>query len=174
MQIPWIHRYLLSLRTGRPTVGHLIDLCEENYTCLGNLLPDIQNMSGHYRSCPTGQADLYLEVLEHTRYTSLIHLTYYFVQKNGQTEPDPDAILRLYHDARQLEVMELRQSNLPTENLYEAPGLLNKWQANLFVAKWLDFCTQQQHQFRPYAAEVYSAIPGVETPTENYEHSSQN
>ena len=56
-------------------------------------------------------------------------------------------LLRVYHDARQVEVENLRQQTLPTHKLYEAPGLLNKWRLNLFVAKWLVFCVRQGHLF---------------------------
>ena len=62
-------------------------------------------------------------------------------------QADPDALLRVYHDARQVEVEALRQQTLPTHRLYEAPGLMNKWRVNLFVFKWLVFCLRQGHLF---------------------------
>ena len=66
-----------------------------------------------------------------------------------ESEPEPDVLLRVYHDAEQVEVIDLKQSSLPVHSLYEAPGLLNKWQVNLFVSKWLAFCVYQGHRFSP-------------------------
>ncbi len=123
-----------------------MDLCEENYQYLIRIIPDIVRMRGEHCSARPGHTDLYLEVLEQSKYTSLIHLTYYFEHAQGQV-PDPDVVLRVYHDACQVEVIDLKQHALPIDALYEAPGLLNKWRANLFVAKWLAFCVNQGHSF---------------------------
>lgn len=121
-------------------------LCEDNYRHLLRMAPDLAQMNGEYRSRLADHSDLYLSVLEQARYTSLIHLTYYFQHEQGQ-KPDPDVTLRIYHDARQVEVQDLRQSVLPIERLYDSPALLNKWRANLFVSKWLAFCNFQGHYF---------------------------
>lgn len=129
-----------------PTVGGLVDLCEENYYLLKRLVPDLERTRGKGCSCLSNHMDLYLEVLEKTSYMSILHLTYYFDHHEGQ-EPDPDVVLRVYHDANQAEVLSLRQNSLPLHQLFEAPGLLNKWRANLFISKWLAFCIQQGHGF---------------------------
>jgi len=146
MQQPWRH-FLRSSLDRQPNVGRLVELCEENYLYLTRLLPELREMHGRYCSSGDGHADLFLEVIEHARYTSVVHLTYYFDHDHGR-EPDPDVLLRVYHDAEQVEVIDLRQSSLPVGSLYEAPGLLNKWQVNLFVFKWLAFCVLQGHRFR--------------------------
>ena len=101
-------------------------------------------MKGEFESHLPGQAHLKLTVLEQSKYTSLINLTYAF---DDGRESDPDAVLRVYHDAEQVEVEQVRQSNLPELSLYEAPGLVNKWRANIFVGKWLRFCVNQGHFF---------------------------
>jgi uncharacterized protein YqiB (DUF1249 family) len=145
MQQPWTGT-LLKLLRGEPTVGSLMALCEDNYRLLLRMAPDLAEMRGRFASCLADHTDLYLEVLEQARYTSLIHLTYYFQHAQGQ-EPDPDVTLRVYHDARQVEVLDLRQHVLPMERLYDVPALLNKWKANLFVSKWLSFCNFQGHYF---------------------------
>lgn len=150
MQIPW-HQFLQSTLDSEPNVGRLLDLCEENYSRLQRLLPEMRELRGRYRSSPDGQAALYLEVLEHARYTSLIHLTHFF-DGESQCEPDPDVTLRVYHDAREVEVIDLRQSQLSVESLYDVPGLANKWQANVFLAKWLKFCLQHGHRFQADAS----------------------
>ena len=137
-----LHNWLDS----RPTVGDLLTLCEENYRCLHNLVPQLRRLQGEHCSSRPDHQDLHLTILEQTRYTTLLRLTYRFSHVDGGTS-DPDALLRVYHDARQVEVEDLHQQALPTDRLYEAPGLVNKWRLNLFVAKWLAFCLRQGHLF---------------------------
>jgi uncharacterized protein YqiB (DUF1249 family) len=132
----------------RPTVGDLLTLCEENYQYLMNLAPQLRRLQGTHHSRRPDHQDLHLTIVEQTRYTTLIRLTYEFRHgPDGQRVADPDALLRVYHDARQVEVEDLRQQTLPTHRLYESPGLENKWRVNLFVAKWLAFCASQGHGF---------------------------
>ena len=146
------------LLDSRPTVGRLTELCEENYERLCRLVPGLRRLqAGH--ACRVGrQTELYLEVLEQARFMSRIRLTHYFDASRGTREPDPDMEIRVYHDARVVEVLGLRQHVLPTHTLYQAPGLLNKWRANLFLAKWLLFCLQQGHCFVPDRSAT-EAIP---------------
>ena len=133
---------LLDWLDSRPSVGDLMALCEENYRHLHRLVPQLQRLQGRHRSSRPDHQDLHLTILEQTPYTTLLRLTYRFDDTEGGMS-DPDALLRVYHDARQVEVEDLRQQVLPTRRLYEAPGLLNKWRVNLFVAKWLAFCLRQ-------------------------------
>lgn len=131
----------------QPSVGRLMDLCEANYALLNRLIPGLQEMQGEYVAVSEGHTDLHLQVLEHSRYTSLVHLTYYF-EHERKRHPEPDALLRVYHDSRQLEVVELRQSDvvLSASVLYEKPGLSNKWHLNWFVNKWLGYCVSIGYQ----------------------------
>jgi len=131
---------------GKPNVGQLMDLCEENYRYLMRLAPDLRQMQGCCQSQLKGALDLYLEVLEQTPYTTLIHITYFFSHRQGH-RPDPDARVRIYHDARQSEVVELRQQALPLNAGVERPTLEQKWRINLFLSKWLAYCVRQGHQF---------------------------
>ena len=142
----------------KPSVGQLMDLCEENYRLILDLIPDIQSMKGKNISSQPSHQDLHLEILEQSRYTTLIHLTYYFENRES---PDPDAILRVYHDSRQLEVIELKQSSYPVLNSYAHPGLLIKWKKNLFIYKWLNYCKHQNHQFvfTPAPVQKETKIP---------------
>jgi len=135
-----------NLLVNSPSVGDLLELCEENYRCLHSLVPQLKRLQGKHCSSRPDHQDLHLTILEQTPYTTLLRLTYEFQHADGGLS-DPDVLLRVYHDARQVEVEDLRQQNLPTRRLYEAPGLMNKWRLNLFVAKWLAFCVRQGHLF---------------------------
>ena len=137
-----IHRLLAAT----PSVGDLLALCEENYLYLHSLVPQLRRLQGAHCSSRPDHQDLHLTILEQTPYTTLLRLTYQF-RAAGDALSDPDVLLRVYHDARQVEVEDLRQQNLPTHRLFEAPALLNKWRLNLFVSKWLAFCLGQGHLF---------------------------
>jgi uncharacterized protein len=129
-----------------PSVGDLLALCEENYCHPHSLVPQIRRLQGSHCSRRPDHQDLHLTIVEQTPYTTLIRLTYRFAGA-GEEASDPDALLRVYHDARQVDVEDLHQHALPTHRLYEAPGLLNKWRLNLFVSKWLSYCLRQGHLF---------------------------
>jgi uncharacterized protein YqiB (DUF1249 family) len=148
---------LLKWLTRQPSLGDLASLCEENYVSLMSLIPQLRSLRGTHRSSVLGHQDLLLSVLEQTPYTTLLRLTYEFPE-SGSTGSDPNALLRVYHDARQVEVEDLRQLTLPLGRLYEAPALHNKWRVNLFVSKWLLFCRRQGHCFLPHRTAVGSPV----------------
>lgn len=125
-------------------------LCEENYVLFLRLAPQLRCLAGVLTSRRPGGVDLHLRIEEQSRYTTQVRLTYFFAATDGSgPRPDPDARLRVYHDARQVEVLELRQSLLPLRADYQHPALADKWQANLFLAKWLGFCLREGHGFWP-------------------------
>jgi uncharacterized protein len=130
----------------RPSMGSVLDLCEENYDLLLRMAPDLQSLEGEHRSRLGGSMDLYLDVIEQTPYTTLVHLTYYFTHAVGDY-PDPDAMLRVYHDSRQVDVVDFRQSNLPLHRWGGNPTLEQRWKINLFLSKWLRYCAEQGHSF---------------------------
>ncbi len=149
MQAPW-QKLIGTALDCRPNVGRLMALCEDNYELLARLVPGLREMTGRHVAASSGHADLYLEILQQSRFTTVIHLTYVFDQGDA-SHSEPDAVLRIYHDARQLEVVELRQSDavLSAMPLYEQPGLSNKWQLNLFIGKWLAYCVATGYRFLP-------------------------
>lgn len=123
-----------------------MDLCEENYRYLITIAPGIRYLKGRLLSPQRNGIDLYLDVLEQTPYTTLARLTYFFQQRDGGVS-DPDAVLRVYHDSRQVEVLDLKQQALPLKQGMDPPTLEQKWKANLFLAKWLTYCASQGHRF---------------------------
>ncbi len=157
LRYPWS---VQSLLLARPTVGALMDLCEENYRHLLRLAPQMRLMAGRHHSQVEGHVDLHLEVLEQAPYTTLIHLTYYFDPGSaGALRPDPDAVLRVYHDAGQAEVLDLAQQSLPLRTLPGLWSLDQKWNANLFLSKWLLYCIAQGHRFR-HVAQMGAEVGG--------------
>ena len=91
---PWLDRLLTP---ARPRVGDLMHLCEENYARLRRVAPDLPHWRGDYRSSGADGMDLHLEVIEQSRYTSLLRLTYFVPHGDGLPhrlpQADPDALL---------------------------------------------------------------------------------
>jgi uncharacterized protein len=130
---PWATACILS---GRPNVGALMSLCEENFARL-SVWRRIWRALGrlHLALRRRGRA------LPRRRRASALHDLYsshLFLPRSGNQLCDPDARLRVYHDARQVEVIDLRQTILPLRTDYRSPALAEKWQVNLFIGKWLD------------------------------------
>jgi uncharacterized protein YqiB (DUF1249 family) len=140
-----------ELNGDSPTVGDLMSLCEENYRALRRLAPNIHALRGPFVSSDEGGADLLLEVHEQAPFTTLLRLTHLFAGTDDRRSwrPEPDAMLRAYHDAGQVEVLDLRQTALPVFKHYASPALQAKWKANLFVSKWLSYCLSRGHSFPP-------------------------
>lgn len=146
-----------------PHVGDLMGLCEENYGLLRRLAPELERLTGSLCSGAPDGADLVLTVVEQARYTTDLRLTHVFprplrlpIRPDGKRSvatpsavlhADPDTRLRVYHDARQVEVLNLRQTALPVYRHYRHPALAAKWKANLFLAKWLGYCLREGHRF---------------------------
>lgn len=134
-----------------PDVGGLMALCEENYAALMRLaptLPQLSELSGQLRSRPKGLAELSLSIVEQSPYTTTLRLTHVLRGEAAAQHPsEPDALLRAYHDAEQVEVLNLRQTVLPILSHYQSPALAAKWRANLFVSKWLGYCLHQGYRF---------------------------
>ena len=123
-----------------------MDLCDENYRQLIRIAPALRILNGNHVSRRQGCMDLHLEIQEQAPYTTLVHLTYFFSSRKEQ-QPDPDALLRVYHDSRQVEVVNLKQHALPLNSSGERPTLVQKWRINLFLSKWLHYCAEQGHRF---------------------------
>ncbi len=143
---------------GRPSVGRVLDLCEENYRQMLRLAPMLTELNSLHQSCVDGHLDLHLNVLEQTPYTTLVRLTYRFGDGDIVTS-DPDALIRAYHDARQVEVLDLKQRAISMDKKPDMCSLERKWRVNMFLSKWLGFCCSQGHKF-----DVESELAGRESP----------
>lgn len=126
----------------------LMDLYEANYIRLRRLCPDLACVHGHRVSKVSGAMDLHLSVQEHTPYTTTVRLTYLFHENEGP-RASPDLLVRMFHDARQVEVLGRHCRPLGgdiTVHDLPRPGALEcKWRLNRFLYKWLGYCLHQGH-----------------------------
>lgn len=130
----------------KETFASLMDLYENNYLRLKKLVPGLATIQGEWMSSVAGCLDLHVRVIEQSKYTSLISLSYVF-DRNNQQVLEPDLKIRVYHDVTMAEVLsgELHHGQLKLENLPET-AISERWHLNRFLYKWLGFCLHIGHQ----------------------------
>ena len=140
---------LQPVRAGRGanarSFAGLMELYENNYLRLRSLAPDLTVADEMVSSVP-GREDLYLSVSQRCRYTTMLRLTYQF-EVEGKLLFEPDLHLKVYHDAR---VVEVQQFTSRVHGPLRIGDLIdNKWRMNRFLFKWLGYCWRQGHYFQP-------------------------
>jgi hypothetical protein len=140
---------LAPVRRGRcvhaRSFAGLMELYEQNYIRLRNLVPDLAVADEMISTVP-GHQDLYLSITRRCRYTTMLRLTYQF-EEAGQTLFEPDLHLKVYHDAR---VIEVQQFQPRTHGPFYVSNMIEqKWMMNRFLYKWLGYCLHQGHYFYP-------------------------
>jgi uncharacterized protein len=124
-------------------LASLMSLYERNYQLLQRIIPEPRMLSGALESHSPRDETLHLEVVEHTRYTSLLRLTYLIPVADGPSAV-PNLKVRLYHDAKVAEVLDYRGM---TASHPGPDSLLSRWTENLMLEKWLEFIDQNGHEF---------------------------
>lgn len=141
--------YLVPETIAKPRsfVG-LMALYESNYLRLLRLLPELDRLDGCFRSRVAGDCDLHVEILEHSRYTVTLSLTYHFETDDGLLM-DPDMTVRAYLDGQQAEVLGIgRHQRHPTLRRLvreHRAELDRRWRVNVVLNKWLDYLSEQGH-----------------------------
>ncbi len=127
----------------------LMGLYESNYRRFERLAPEVD--LPFERACSQG-ADtvLYLRVIERCRYTTTVHLTYWFGE-GPAAYPDPNLRVRIYRDAQLAEAVycdaRSRYAALAGVPDIDYRVLETQWPRNLLLNKWLDYCLSQGHSF---------------------------
>lgn len=129
-------------------LGWLMGLYGENHAKIARLF-DVRALAcGHYVSMAGDGLELHVEVIEQHRYTTELRLSYAMLDP-VTGEPDPSAYVRVYHDARQLEVTHCYVGRRWQDviGMNPAPDAVfgYRFRINTFLGKWLDYLTQQGH-----------------------------
>lgn len=132
------------------TFAGLMDLYERNYIGIRRLIPNMPGIHTALVSQVPDGISLHLDVIERFRYTTELALTYHFYREQGLVA-EPDLRIRVYHDARQAEVMSAHLRHWPEFKVIEEGGnqmqLRSRWHVNRFLYKWLNYCLHQGHSF---------------------------
>jgi uncharacterized protein YqiB (DUF1249 family) len=126
----------------------LMSLYESNYLRLQRLIPELNRLDGYYRSRVAGDCDLHVEILERSRYTITLSLSYFFYE-NGTRVADPDMKIRVYLDGQLAETMgfcgEHRHMELRRLCRMHRAELNMRWRRNIVLNKWLEYLMDQGH-----------------------------
>lgn len=133
-------RYKVDIRS-------LHALCEANYARLLRLFPDYESRNA--RRFALSSAQVQIDVIERSRYTTLFHLQSF---RPTASEDQPSLLpplridARAYHDAGMLEVVTF-QTEGRIAGRYDYPNASmhqedEKQQQNEFLAEWLTHCMQ--------------------------------
>ncbi len=135
---------VLSTASRRDFPG-LMALYEENYMRLRRLVPRLDRIGDRAVSRVPGCIDLHVVVLERARYTTTLRLTYVFADGSGERR-EPDLRVRVQHDARTAEAMDVRLERGCYQ--FDARRTLQRsWERNRFLHKWLGYCLYRGHCF---------------------------
>jgi uncharacterized protein YqiB (DUF1249 family) len=134
------------------TFAGLMEIYETNYINLRRLCGKLQTLrQGIISEVETG-LDLHLYIIERSKYTLTLKLTYQFCLKDSPHGEDyPDMLVRIYFDAKQAEVLNVSRKS-PNIVRYQS-RLFNKWHSNRFLYKWLNYCINQGHTFKTETLE---------------------
>ncbi len=126
----------------------LMALYESNYLRLLRLIPGIDRLDGCFRSRVAGECDLYVEIIETSRYTVTLSLTYHLATDAGMLL-DPDMTVRMYLDGQQAEVLAIgekqRHEALRRLAFEHREELDRRWRCNTVLNKWLEYLSDQGH-----------------------------
>lgn len=127
-----------------------MNLYETNFTLLRGLIPDIDALPMATVSRVASGQDLYLQIEEVNKYTSRITLTHCFCE-HGEAVVAPALTICIYFDAQQAEVLTWQGTEdfagIKAESFSQLPSVEAKYQVNLFLGKWLQYCVGLGHQF---------------------------
>ncbi|MFK8027691.1 MAG: DUF1249 domain-containing protein [Gammaproteobacteria bacterium] len=136
------------------TFAGLMEIYENNYIKLKKLCGNLHVLHDYNASHVNQGLDLHLRVIERTKYTITLNLTYRFQEHNDNTPRElPNVLVRVYFDAMQAEVLH-REMKWGVPKRSEDSSLCNKWRDNRFLYKWLSFCIAQGHVFNTEMSRI--------------------
>jgi hypothetical protein len=132
------------------TFTGLMTLYESNFIKLQQLVAALEWPGDVLVSSSPRDHDLYAEIVRREPYTTTLRLTYWFQDGGGTAVPDPDIIVRVYHDARLVEAVSSRDAHRHTK-LRELAGSSNaeldrRWRLNMLLNKWFDYLFEVGHR----------------------------
>jgi len=131
------------------TFTGLMSLYESNYVKLRQLAAELEWSADAVVSAPIRDHALHAEILRREPYTTTLRLTYWLPDDGDAVVPEPDLVLRIYHDARLVEAVScaesLRHAKLRELARDSHTELGRRWQLNMLLNKWLDYLLEVGH-----------------------------
>jgi len=144
-------KQLQQLKDSTRGFGELMSLYDDNYIRFKQLVKQLDELEGESRSIRFDDVTLHLQILQRSRYTTTVLLTYLLNVDDGQPIRTPDLKIRIYHDAHQAEVMSCCRNDPDTFHWLEKSACQStmqwRWRMNQFLQKWLNHCLKYGHGF---------------------------
>lgn len=138
----------LATRSG-PHFGQLMEIYADNYRRLNLLFDDLLLEQDRLISTVPNQLPIYIEITERHNYTTCARISYAIETRDGIVSLDPDAHIRIYHDAEVAEATHCYPGGVsqpmfgalvPVSDVVE-----HRWRMNIFLDKWLEYLFKQGH-----------------------------
>ena len=131
----------------------LMTLYESNFLKFSVLCGRAFPVGEYHVSTVPNDCDLHMRVLKREPYTSTLSLTYWFDAEDATDDrvPDPDLLIRVYHDASVVEAVTGRERH--RHHVLQALArshngeLDRRWRINMMLNKWLDYLLDNGHRF---------------------------
>jgi uncharacterized protein len=135
----------------------LMTLYESNYIRLRALAGDVFTAPDVQVSVCAVDSPLHLRVVERSPYTVTLIMTYEFSDAGGKTM-EPDLQLRVYRDARLAEALRFGhwrdRATFSERRRRLGRNLDARWQRNIMLNKWLEYCFDCGHRFAARTADT--------------------
>ena len=126
----------------------LMSLYDSNFFRLNHLIPELHRLDGYFRSRVAGDCDLHVEILERSRYTVTMSLSYFF-EEEGVRIADPDMKVRVYLDGQLAESLgfsgEHRHAAFRRLTRMHRAELDARWRRNIILNKCPEYLMDQGH-----------------------------
>ena len=117
-------------------------LYELNFIKLLQLFPNLESISEDL-VIKSNEKDLHLMIEEKTKHTATMILTHKLMEESGKVINKPDIKFKIYFDAEMTEVISICKEKMLNANhsfISYCGDIDLKWELNLFLERWLDFC----------------------------------
>ena len=144
-------KQLQRLKDSTRGFGELMRLYDDNYIRFKQLVTQLDELEGESRSIRFDDVTLHLQILQRSRYTTTVLLTYILDLGDANVTRTPDLKIRIYHDAQQAEVLSCCRNDPDTFDWLEKSASQSnmqwRWRMNQFLHKWLTHCLKHGHGF---------------------------
>jgi hypothetical protein len=128
--------------------GALMEMYELNYIQLRLLLGDLNSLPEYSVAQVPKHVPVALTITERSKHTTSLILTYCFNSEHS-IDKSYDLELRVYHDARQVEVIG-RTCGIKSHSFLrgaEDSILMCRWRTNRFLFKWIRHLRRHNYKF---------------------------
>jgi len=137
-----------SAKLATINLNSVMRLYKSNHNKINALIDLFQLEEQLILKSESAEVTIQVDLIDRARYTTTIRMNYIFNDSNIQI---PNAVIRIYHDTNQTEVMSIQNKEYLDclFSLTKYQGYSNiqaRWVLNNFLHKWLTHCLNHKYQ----------------------------